>query len=64
MALGLASAIGPILMGRAYDATGSYAVVLSELAVATLVVAALVLTLPAQTRAQVTARSAGTEVEV
>jgi hypothetical protein len=51
-------------MGRAYDATGSYAVILSELAVVTLAVAALVLTLPAQTRAPVTARSAGTEVEV
>jgi len=64
MALGLASSIGPILMGRAYDATGSYAVILSELAVVTLAVAALVLTLPAQTRAHLTARSAGTEVEV
>ena len=51
MALGVASAIGPILMGRAYDATGSYAVVLSELAVVTLVVAALILTLPARPRA-------------
>lgn len=64
MALGLASSIGPILMGRAYDATGSYAVILSELAVVTLAVAALILTLPAQTRPHVTARSAGTEVEV
>jgi len=47
MALGTASAIGPILMGRAHDATGSYAVILSELAIVTLVTAALFLTLPA-----------------
>ena len=46
MALGTASAIGPILMGRAHDATGSYAVILSQLAVVTLVTAGLLLTLP------------------
>jgi MFS family permease len=47
MALGTASAIGPILMGRAHDATGSYAMILSELALVTLVTAGLLLTLPA-----------------
>lgn len=46
MALGIAGAIGPILMGRAFDATGSYATILSQLAMVTLVVAALMLTLP------------------
>ncbi|HUQ87090.1 MAG TPA: MFS transporter [Vicinamibacterales bacterium] len=56
MALGLASAIGPIVMGRAYDATGSYAVILSQLAMVTLVVAALILTLPGQSRAHVSAQ--------
>ena len=46
MALGIASAIGPVLMGRAFDATGSYATVLSGLALVTLVTAVLMLTLP------------------
>jgi MFS family permease len=46
MALGTGSAIGPILMGRAHDATGSYAVILSQLAIVTLVTAGLMLTLP------------------
>ena len=52
MALGTASAIGPILMGRAHDATGSYAVILSELAIVTLVTAGLLLTLPDQRRSR------------
>ena len=47
MALGIGSAIGPIMMGRAHDATGSYAVILSELAIVTLVTAGVMLTLPA-----------------
>jgi MFS family permease len=47
MALGTASAIGPVLMGRAHDATGSYAAILSGLAMVTLVTAGLFLTLPA-----------------
>lgn len=46
MAFGLAGAIGPILMGRAYDATGSYTIVLMSAAACTLGVGALVLTLP------------------
>lgn len=41
-----AGAIGPILMGRAFDATGSYAALLLRLAAATLVVAALNFLLP------------------
>ena len=50
MAWGLASAAGPVLMGRAFDSTGSYAVVLVRLAVVTLFAAVLMLTLPAPAR--------------
>ena len=46
MAFGLAGAAGPILMGRAYDATGSYEVVLASAAAATLAMGALMLSLP------------------
>lgn len=46
-ALGAAGAIGPVLMGRAFDATGSYETVLLQLALGTLGVAVLMLTLPA-----------------
>jgi hypothetical protein len=46
-AIGLASAAGPILMGRAFDATGSYASVLFALAVGVIAAAGLMLTLPA-----------------
>ena len=56
MALGAASALGPILMGRAHDATGTYSVILIQLAVVTLLSAALMLTLPAPARERVTAR--------
>lgn len=42
----VAGAIGPVLMGRAFDATGSYHVLLTRLALATLAVAALMLCLP------------------
>ena len=41
-----AGAIGPILMGKAFDATGSYEPLLLQLAAATLAVAALMLLLP------------------
>jgi MFS family permease len=41
-----AGAIGPVLMGRAFDATGSYETLLVTLAAATLSVAALMLLLP------------------
>ena len=46
-ALGFAGVVGPILMGRAFDATGSYEAVLVQLAVGALGAAALMLTLPA-----------------
>lgn len=46
-AIGLASTAGPILMGRAFDTTGSYASVLSALAVGVIAAAGLMLTLPA-----------------
>jgi len=41
-----AGAIGPILMGKAFDATGSYEALLTQLAFVTLAVAALMLFLP------------------
>jgi len=41
-----AAAAGPILMGRAFDATGSYETLLVQIAVGTLGVATLMLTLP------------------
>jgi MFS family permease len=50
LAFGLAGAVGPIAMGRAHDATGSYEVVLVCMAAGTLAIAALILTLPAEDR--------------
>jgi predicted MFS family arabinose efflux permease len=41
-----AGAIGPVLMGRAFDATGSYEALLARLAVAIVAVASLMLLLP------------------
>ncbi len=49
-AFGLSSAIGPVLMGRAFDATGSYDDVLLMIAVGLVISAALMLTLPAYQR--------------
>ncbi len=46
----VAGAVGPVLMGRAFDATGSYEVLLIQLAVGTLAVAGLMLLLPAYRR--------------
>jgi MFS family permease len=46
MAFGVAGAVGPVLMGRAFDATGSYEHVLIAMAVGVLAAAALMLTLP------------------
>jgi MFS family permease len=43
----VAGAVGPVLMGRAFDATGSYEALLTQLAVVTLLVGALMLLLPA-----------------
>ena len=45
-AYALAGAIGPVLMGRVFDATGSYEALLVRLAAATLAVAALMLWVP------------------
>lgn len=45
-AYAIAGAIGPVVMGRAFDATGSYATLLTILAAATLVSASLFLFLP------------------
>lgn len=45
MARGFAGALGPTLMGRAFDVTGSYEGVLRQFAVGTLAAAALMLTL-------------------
>jgi predicted MFS family arabinose efflux permease len=41
-----AGAIGPVLMGRAFDATGSYEALLARLAIAIVAVASLMLLLP------------------
>jgi cyanate permease len=46
----VAGAIGPVLMGRAFDLTGSYETVLLQLAGVTLVVGAITLLLPACAR--------------
>ena len=46
-AWGLAGVVGPVLMGRVFDSTGSYGPVLVGFAAATMGVAALMLTLPA-----------------
>ncbi len=42
----IAGAVGPVIMGRAFDMTGSYGVLLSRLAVFSLAAALLMLTLP------------------
>ena len=46
-AYAIAGAIGPVIMGRAFDATGSYTALLTTLATATLLSASLFLLLPA-----------------
>jgi MFS family permease len=45
-AYAIAGAVGPIVMGRAFDATGSYRTLLVQLAIATLAAASLPLLLP------------------
>jgi cyanate permease len=47
MATGLAGAIGPVLMGRAYDVTGSFERLLQQLSLVTVLVAALMFAMPA-----------------
>jgi hypothetical protein len=56
-AMGLARAAGSVLMGRAFDATGSCEAVLIQLAVGTVAVCALMLTLPAYDPRYVSATS-------
>jgi cyanate permease len=46
-AYAVAGAVGPVLMGRVFDATGSYTSLLAILAGQTLVAGALALLLPA-----------------
>jgi cyanate permease len=45
-ALGCSGIVGPILMGRAFDATGSYESVLTQFAISTFLVGTLMLALP------------------
>jgi MFS family permease len=47
MATGLAGAIGPVLMGRAYDVTGSYELLLQQLSLVTVLAAGLMFAMPA-----------------
>jgi predicted MFS family arabinose efflux permease len=49
-AYAVAGAVGPVLMGRVFDATGSYAFLLAVLAIQTFVAGALALFLPAYPR--------------
>ena len=50
-AYAIAGAVGPILMGRAFDATGSYTTLLTQLALGTMLIAALMLLMPGYERA-------------
>lgn len=50
-AYAIAGAVGPILMGRAFDATGSYTALLTQLAIGTFLIAALMLLMPGYDRA-------------
>ena len=49
-AYAIAGAVGPVLMGRAFDATGSYTALLTQIAVATFLIAALMLLMPRYAR--------------
>ena len=50
-AYAIAGAVGPILMGRAFDATGSYTTLLTQLSVGTFLIAALMLLMPGYEKA-------------
>ncbi len=50
-AYAIAGAVGPILMGRAFDATGSYTALLTQIAIGTFLIAALMLLMPGYDRA-------------
>jgi MFS family permease len=56
-AYAIAGAVGPILMGRAFDATGSYTSLLTQLAIGTFLIAALMLLMPGYPKAAVPAAS-------
>ncbi len=60
-AYAIAGAIGPVLMGGVFDATGSYAALLRLLAGATLAAAALMIALPRYPRERVLAGGAAEE---
>jgi MFS family permease len=45
-AYAIAGALGPVIMGKAFDATGSYSMLLVYLSVSTLIAAVLMLFLP------------------
>ena len=49
-AYAIAGAIGPVIMGKAFDATGSYQTLLMELAALTAVASALMLLIPHYTK--------------
>jgi MFS family permease len=49
-AYAIAGAVGPILMGRAFDVTGSYTTLLVQIGTATFLVAALMLLIPPYTK--------------
>jgi MFS family permease len=55
-AYAIAGGLGPILMGHAFDLTGSYEALLVQLAVATLAVAGLMLFLPSYDSARIAGR--------
>ena len=47
IATGIAGAIGPVVMGRAYDVTQSYEALLIQLSIVTVAVAGLMFAMPA-----------------
>jgi cyanate permease len=61
---GCAGAIGPVLMGKAFDATGSYALLLTQLAFVTGSAGLLMLLLPAASnRSEIRAGAAALEFD-
>ena len=50
-AYAIAGAVGPILMGRAFDATGSYTALLTQIRHGTFLIAGLMLLMPGYARA-------------
>ena len=63
IATGVAAAVGPILMGRAFDATGSYETLLIRLAMVTLAVASLMFGMPRYDSLRLQQQAAQTGVE-